>query len=548
MLNSAMQKTLLTILCLAWVTTRAGDSLSTAAVLKSVMVYRSGAELIHSASATLPAGSVELAIDRVSNDMDLNSVQIHLPASVTLLGFSYLADFLTVQPKTARQQQLEDSLDRLNDSQDKVQLALTNTNDLLEVLKNNRELKGAQTGMNIADLVKLMDYYKTKSAELTDQQYQLKKRSGRIGENIARIKAQIEEEQTLNTKESGRLILRLSVTDPGTYPFTLSYLTRNAGWTPTYEIQVKDGRDSVKVVCKAGIRQSTGLDWRQVKMALSTSTPSVWNEAPGLDPWFVAFQPPPSSVGAFALRGVSTTLDEVVVTGYGAKKFKSADANAPAEDKAKTLSDYTVVTEQRLNTVYTIDLPYDLPSNGKEQTVAIQTKDVAASFKYLAVPKISNDVYLLADIPDCGKLDLLSGQANIVLNGTYVGLTSIDPTSAQDTLHLTVGQDKRITLDRHKVSDISSEKFLNANQQRKYAYEITVRNNKNQSIHLTLLDQVPVSTNKDIEVTPTYDDKAFLESAKGELKWTLDLASGASQKVHFGYTLKYPKDQNITMR
>jgi len=113
------------------VTANTGNQLTANAILKSVVVYRLGAELSHTASTPLPEGNVELAIDRVSNDIDLNSVQIHLPSSVTLLGFSYENDYLSVQPKTIRQQQLEDSLDRLTENQEKVQLAMTNNDDLL---------------------------------------------------------------------------------------------------------------------------------------------------------------------------------------------------------------------------------------------------------------------------------------------------------------------------------------------------------------------------------------------------------------------------------
>ena len=513
------------LLCLLHTGARAGNTnepVSANAVLKSVVIYRSGAELTHTLSTVLSEGNVELAVDRVSTDIDPNSVQIHLPSTVTLLGFSYVSDYLAVHPKTPRQQQLEDSLGRLAEAQDRVQLAITNNDDLLGVLKKNQELKGTQTGMNVADLQKLMDYYRTASGDLTGKQYDLKKRYARLGDDIARIKDQIQEEETQNTKAAGRLLLRLSVKTGGSYDFTLSYITTRAAWTPAYEIQVGDARDSsVKVVYKANISQTTGLDWKQVKVALSTSVPGNWSQAPEMNPWFVAFQQKQETLEG-RVAGVTVSqapLNDVVVSGLD---YKAKEANTPIRirgdaskvqppmyivdgqvwtessfhmikatdiatvnvvhgDEAtslygsnasggavvitlkKDLADYTGVDQQRLNTVYNIDLPYDLPSTGKDQTASLQVMRVKALFSYFAVPKLSDDVYLLADIPDWGKLNLLPGQANIVLDGTYVGLTSIDPSSTRDTLHLTVGKDKRITLQRRKLSDFSSEKFLNAN-------------------------------------------------------------------------------------
>jgi TonB-dependent SusC/RagA subfamily outer membrane receptor len=581
----------------------ASDPVAADAVLKSVTVFRQGAELTHAVSVSLPAGNTELDIDRVSNAIDLNSVQIHLPSTVTLLGFTYMSDYLTLRPKTPRQQQLEDSLNRLTDNREKLQLAMTNNDDLLNVLKKNQELKGSQTGMNVADLQKLMDYYQRESGDLTATQFQLKKRLAHLDEDIERMKEQINEEETKNARESGRLVLRLSVLLAGNVDFALSYITANAGWTPTYELQVKDVEGSVKVVYKANIHQATGLNWQQVKMALSTSLPGNWNQAPALDPWFVNVEK--SLSGSVAGVEVAPESDEVVMA-YGSQRmedrktfnirgsaspqnalaplyvvdgqvwtedaFKKINASAVASMKVlkgagatalygsqaaggvmlitlkKDLADYTGVDEQRLNTVYTIDLPYDLPSTGNDQTVALQTSDVKALFKYLAVPKISDDVYLLADIPNWGKLNLLPGKANILLNGTYVGLATIDPTSTQDTLHLTVGKDKRITIQRLKVVDFSSEKFLNANHFQKYTYEIDVRNNKKDSISLSVLDQIPVSSNKDVEVTLNETGNASVDADKGELKWTIVLRSGESGKVQFGYTLKYPKDERVTMR
>jgi len=407
--------------------------------------------------------------------------------------------------------------------------------------------------MNVADLMKLMDYYKTKSSELTEQKYQLAKRYALIGENMEKMNAQIKEEETKNTRQSGRLLLKLTVAIAGNYDFAISYITSHAGWMPAYELRVKDGQDSIKMVYKANINQTTGLDWKQVKMALSTSIPGSWSQAPNLDPLFIAFRENEKKAFLNTFKGqvagvaVQQDLSEVVVSGYGTRRKEKAKEEGRTREEDTTPL-YTEVDEQRLNTIYTIDLPYDLPSTGKDQMATLQSMEVPALFKYFAIPKISEDIYLLADIPNWGKLNLLPGKANIMLNGTYVGLTTIDPSSTQDTLHLTVGKDKRINIQREKVSDVSSEKFLNANQMHKYAYEITVRNNKNENITLSLLDQVPLSTNRDIEITLNDTDSATVNSDKGELKWNIVLKSGESRKVHFGYTLKYPKDERVTMK
>jgi len=58
-----------------------------------------------------------------------------------------------------------------------------------------------------------------------------------------------------------------------------------------------------------------------------------------------------------------------------------------------------------------------------------------------------------------GKLNLLPGDANIIVEGTYVGKSFIDPNATTDSLNLTLGKDKRVVIKRDKITDFSSVNF-----------------------------------------------------------------------------------------
>ena len=103
------------------------------ASLKSVTVYRSGAEMTHSVSVTLTKGSNQLIIDNISNAIDSNSVQINTPSSVTILGFQFSNNYLLNTTKTPRQQMLNDSLQQVQDNIDKLVFAISNATDLMDV-------------------------------------------------------------------------------------------------------------------------------------------------------------------------------------------------------------------------------------------------------------------------------------------------------------------------------------------------------------------------------------------------------------------------------
>jgi TonB-dependent SusC/RagA subfamily outer membrane receptor len=212
------------------------------------------------------------------------------------------------------------------------------------------------------------------------------------------------------------------------------------------------------------------------------------------------------------------------------------------------LDDYITVSESTLNLNYDIDLPYDIASNGKEQTATLKEVEVPTNYKYYAVPKLDKDVYLLAQVTNWEKLNLLPGDANIIFEGTYVGKSFIDPNTTTDTLNLTLGKDKRVAIKREKLADFSSVKFLGSNKLQKITYEITVKNNKKEAINLLVKDQYPLATNKEMEVQLLESTDASVNEETGIVTWKLSLAAGESKKLLLSYTVKYPKDKTVNLK
>ncbi len=580
--------------------------------LKSVTVYRSGAELTHSAFAELKKGNNELVIDNISNSIDINSIQIKSASAVTVMGIEFSNNYLVSTEKSVHSKFLQDSLEHIQRESKKINDAIINANDLIEVLKANRDIKGSQNGLSVAELIKLMDYYKIKLQELQSEISQLQERKKKTDETIVALKNQLQEEQRKNVSTAGRLILQLSVAITGKYDFLISYIAQNAYWKPFYDIRVDDIKNPMKIICRAKITQTTGIDWKQVKLSLSTSSPSQWGNAPTIQPWYLGYINPLNAMNdALRLRGAASlekslqgkvagldmanSLDEVVVTGYGARKaaeisyetdkkistpiyvvngniisdydyqkinpsaikkittLKSsqatalygahAEAGAIVVELKDGLQDYISVADNTLDLSFDIDIPYDIPSNGKEQSAVLQTLDVNTLYQHYSIPKIDKDAYLVAQIPQWSKLNLLAGEANIILEGTYVGKSFIDPNSISDTLSLTMGRDKRVSIKREKILDFSSVKFLGNNKLQKFTYEITIKNNKKENIELILKDQFPLSTTKEIEVELIESNSADVNTDTGILNWKINLAGSESKKVRFTYTVKYPKDK-----
>jgi Domain of unknown function (DUF4139)/N-terminal domain of unknown function (DUF4140)/TonB-dependent Receptor Plug Domain len=606
-----MKQLFVLLLLLASFVTYANEEKNTVpAELKTATVYSTGAELTHDAKALLKQGNSELVILGISSYVDVNSIQVNCPASVTILGVEFSNNYLQPDIVNPVVNKLQDSVDKIMGDMAKTDVNIATTSELLDVLKSNKEIKGTQTGLSVAELIKLMDYYKLKANELQNELSALKDRKKKMQALMDKLNKQIQEEQKKNTQSGGRLILQLSSALAGQYSFTISYMTQNAYWTPYYDIKVDDIKNPMKITYKAKVVQTTGIDWKQVKLSLSTSTPTQYGNAPILRSWFLSYINPVrsmerqlsndirsfNSIQSYSNdAGQSRSLSEVVVAGVqkprGLKSFKeenpplyivngaemsATDYNRLNPDAIKNieilqgdkgtaiygsrgsggvvmitlkegLEDYVSVTDNELDISYDIDLPYDVPTNGKQQVATLKEASVNAVYKYYAVPKLDKDAFLLAEISDWEKLNLLPGEANIIFEGTYIGKTFIDPANTASTLNLTMGKDKRVIIKREKMADYSSVKFLGSNKLQKITYQLTVKNNKKDPVKLMLKDQYPISTNKDVEVELLESDEAMNNTDIGVLTWKLELAPGEIKKVRISYSVKYPKGKVLNL-
>ncbi|WP_146019105.1 DUF4139 domain-containing protein, partial [Pseudomonas sp. FW306-2-11AD] len=79
---------------------------------------------------------------------------------------------------------------------------------------------------------------------------------------------------------------------PGTYEFNISYLTPYASWVPFYDIKTTNINSPFDLIYKAKITQTTGIDWNQIRLKLSTALPNQSGNAPILQTWFLQYMEP----------------------------------------------------------------------------------------------------------------------------------------------------------------------------------------------------------------------------------------------------------------
>lgn len=199
------------------------------------------------------------------------------------------------------------------------------------------------------------------------------------------------------------------------------------------------------------------------------------------------------------------------------------------------LQDYTAEATS-LNTI---------PSDGSEHEALLSTESIPAKYSYYAAPKITPNVYMLAEVPHWRDYELLKGKLRIFLNNTYIGESFWTPNEIQDTLRFSVGVERNIAVER-TMKSTNRRKNLLKNNKITREWLITVKNNKEMAVDINLEEQIPVATNDKAKVELIQSDSAKVNEKEGILQWNIHLAPGEKKEINVIYevTLKNDYDYN----
>ncbi|KGO91155.1 DUF4139 domain-containing protein [Flavobacterium subsaxonicum] len=513
----------------------------TTAKVKAATVYFNAAEITQSATVNLPAGTSEIVVKNVADYLNEGSVQIGAPATLTVLSVQFTTNYISeFEPD-----ETSPALKRVRDSIAIVKKELEKTTTLkasefkiLELLDKNNQVYGQQSGLSVAELVKMVDYYKAKRNETSNTINALTDKEQKLNELFTKLSSRLE----TNTREAektsaGKLVLQVMNEQAGNVALDISYLTGNASWTPFYDLRADNTTDPINMLYKAQVVQQTGIDWKKVKLTLSSGVPNQNNQAPEINPWFLQYGSAiyGNRAPGIQIRGVASSdkeqLNEVVVEGY--------------RSKASSVSANTTITENQLSVSFDIDIPYDIASNGKKHSVTLKEIKLPATYRHYAVPKAEKEAFLMAEINDYSKYNLLKGEANIIFDGMYAGKTFIDPNQTTDTLRLGMGRDRKISIEREKVVEKSGTKFLSSRREQTFTYDVTIRNNKKEAAQIVVKENYPISTDKEMEIELLESSSADVNKETALLQWDIKLKPGETKKLRISYKVKYPKDRSI---
>lgn len=605
--------------------------------IERVTTFVSGAQITRKASATLMAGKTEIVFTEISPNIDKQSIQVKGDGAFTILSVIHQMNYL-------KEQKRQDELLKLEVSKKTLQAKIATETSMLTVYKQeeamllkNQAIGGQNTGVKATDLRESLDFQRKRLAEALLKQVEIEQNIQILDSTKRKIEAQMVALNYTENLATSEVVVTVSSKEFVNAKFEISYLVKDAGWYATYDLRVQDISKPIALTFKANIRQSSGEDWKDVKLSISNGNPTEGGNAPILTPWNLYYNTPylanttnfdrnsiagkvidengegilgvsvmvkgstlgttTDADGAFKLNiapngqilvasfvgyqskeiNVSGNmvqialeeqkmLQEVVVTGYARtrdskakpKKYKRVlESKGEAEkkvapkpqdvDKRQNLALEVATKFQPTTTVFDIEMPYTILNDGKFYTAEIKDYSLPADYQYHAVPKIDRDAFLKAQIVNWRDLNLMDGELNLFFEGAFLGKSVLDLRNASDTLEISLGRDKGIIIERKNLKEYTSKQFLSNYKTESRAYQISVKNNKNQPIKLTLQDHFPISTNKEVTIDNQEAKDAQIDEKTQIITWKLDIPARNEKVQTMKYTVKYPKREIVML-
>lgn len=505
------------------------------AKLTDVTVFLQGAELFHHTTCELAAGESEIVIERVAQRIHEQSLSISLTNGVVLLSVSVRTDHMEDGALTPKAQELQDRLEQKEEEKDRVQIESAVLAEQIQVLQANRKMVQEGVLVSTTELGQMVDFIAQRVHSIWVRQSQLNREIEKLDEEIEKLKEQLSVERNSDKERAGKIILKVLANEATQTHISLSYMTYDAGWMPTYDLRADSVKAPITLVYKGNIYQSTGLHWEGVRLRLSSGNPTMGVQTPTLYPWLIRKESAHYAAAGAALRSMVT--DEVAAPAMKVKAVAS---------EVNTLATHVQVNTQGVNTSFDIAVAYTIPCDGQTHMVMIMSEEINANYCYVCVPKLSTDVFLQARITDWKDLNLLPGKTSVYFAGSYVGYGEINLERLEEGVDLSLGKEKRILVERiEDKNNRAKAGLLGKGEQRVFAYTVKMNNTCNDEVKLLIKDQLPVSQDSEITVTDLELCGGMLNEKTGELTWNHTLQAKEEGRFTFSYAVRYPKDITV---
>ncbi|QOC92217.1 mucoidy inhibitor MuiA family protein [Micromonospora craniellae] len=388
-----------------------------------------------------------------------------------------------------------------------------------------------------SDVTTFTDSVAAQLADSRTRRRGLARRRTELGEELAAVGRDLDAAH--GKQQPDRLAVEVIVAveaDDADVELELTYLVEGARWQPSYDLRLVD--DTMTVTWFGMVSQSTGEDWPECELHLSTARPGATTGVPELSPWYLDRFRPPSP---------RATPDMVA----GMPAFGAAPAGIPARaapPAPQMIRESVAEVEQgRSAATYRPARPVAVPADGSAHRATIAVLELPARLDHVTAPVRAAEAHLRATVRNTSEHTLLPGQAAVFHDADFVASTRLPMWAPGEETELALGVDDRLRVERKLHRRAETKATLGSTRRREVEYRITVGNHTPRPATVEVRDQLPVSRDEAVVVRETTVVPPPVERTElGELTWRLSLAPGESGEVALGFRVDLGKGIELT--
>ncbi|MDQ2081825.1 mucoidy inhibitor MuiA family protein [Xanthobacteraceae bacterium Astr-EGSB] len=322
----------------------------------------------------------------------------------------------------------------------------------------------------------------------------------------------------------------------------VTYSVRGARWTPIYDARLDTGgagkKPALELVRRAEIVQTSGEDWSDVALSVSTVRTAKGGAAPELKPLIVRYHEPPRPMA----RGALDKAAEFAPGRVGAPAPAAAPMAAREQEAEVDTSGFQVV--------FRIPGRVAVAAHEGAKSFRIASASIGPELTVRATPAIDDTAYLEAAFKHGEDAPLLAGRVLIYRDGIFVGRGRMPAAAREESVRLGFGADDKVKVTRAVVRKSEGSAGLIASSKTdEREFKITVKNGHSTAIRIAIEDQIPVSEIEDVKVetlpVTTQPTARDTRDRRGILEWTFDLAPSASRDIMLGWRVRWPADKSV---
>ena len=546
--NRLVMTSLIVFTTLAAMQAKAANVEATSAV-DAVTVYPDGASVTRAIAVDLPGGDNTLVIKDFPLTLDPSSLRVEGEAGAKLT----IGAIDTRPPRAAppvNLPELDQRIEALKDERANLQGAITAATARRKFAERFAETSPAGIGEKgearpIADwraaFAAVAEEVASADAAIRDAE--------RKQRDIDREIARLESDRAI--KPPSKLEVRIDLAAAAATKATLrvTYAVRAARWTPLYDARLdtgaKDRKPALELVRRAEITQTTGEDWPNIALSVSTVRSARGGRAPELNSLIVQYPPPPRPAAP-----AGAAMDNVRPPAQSRAMSKALDQ--PAE-REKADEQQAAAEVGGFQVVFRIPGRVSVGASEGAKSLRVSTASIAPDLAVRSVPVIDPTAFLEASFTQSEDAPLLPGRVAIYRDGVFIGRSHMAAAGKDETVRLGFGADDKVKVERSVVkrNEGSAGLILTTSKTDERSFKTVIRNGHDFPIRIAIEDQLPVSENEDIQVemlpSTTPPAATNLRDRRGVLEWAFEAKAGEVRDIAFAWRVRWPKDKGVIM-